>query len=169
MTPDEQRFMALEGIVQWAFAVTEQANRIESTQNHLLSIDNNQRDVRMNILRFHTECHYFSISAFKFIEMRRQCRQFGLCESVDFSEIDAFSFEEIRDLRNMREHVWDYFTGAGRAQGRWFIDTPNYRADASSVVGTQIGGRLDWVAFSRAVGNILPQLIAEPVPYPRYE
>jgi hypothetical protein len=30
-----------------------------------------------------------------------------------------------------------------------------------------IGGRLDWVAFGEAAKCLLPELLAEPVPYPR--
>jgi hypothetical protein len=67
----------------------------------------------------------------------------------------------------MREHVVDYFRGAGNAKGRWVAETPDYKADASSVVGTMIGGRLDWIAFGTAAERLLPQLLAEPIPYSR--
>jgi hypothetical protein len=80
--------------------------------------------------------------------------------------VDQFSAQDIRDLRNMREHVRDYFAGAGNAQDRWTVVTPEYQADAGSVVGTMIGGRLDWVAFGAAAERLLPQLLAEPIPYP---
>jgi hypothetical protein len=89
-----------------------------------------------------------------------------VCPTVDFSEIDAFSGQDIiRDLRNMREHVVDYFQGHGRASQRWFAETPHFRADASSVVGTMIGGRLDWIKFAAAAERLLPKLLAEPIPY----
>ena len=76
------------------------------------------------------------------------------------------SAQGIRDLRNMREHIVDYFWGAGNARDRWMVETPEYKADASSVVGTIIGGRLDWIAFGVAAERLLPQLLAEPIPYP---
>jgi hypothetical protein len=44
----------------------------------------------------------------------------------------------------MREHVVDYFKGEGLEKDRWMIDTLEFSADASSVVGNMIGGRLDW-------------------------
>lgn len=66
----------------------------------------------------------------------------------------------------MREHIVDYFWGAGNARDRWMVETPEYKADASSVVGTIIGGRLDWIAFGVAAERLLPQLLAEPIPYP---
>jgi hypothetical protein len=46
------------------------------------------------------------------------------------------------------------------------VETPEYKADASSVVGTMIGGRLDWIEFGTAAERLLPQLLAEPIPYP---
>ena len=38
---------------------------------------------------------------------------FGLCTTVHFSEIYEFSKQDIKDLRNMREHVVDHFKGEG--------------------------------------------------------
>jgi hypothetical protein len=114
---------------------------------------------------FHSQCHFFVIAAYKLIEYREWASTFGLCPTVDFSEIDAFSEQDIRDLRNMREHVVEYFQGRGLASQRWFAETPHFKADASSVVGTMIGGRLDWIKFAAAAERLLPKLLAEPIPY----
>jgi hypothetical protein len=65
----------------------------------------------------------------------------------------------------MREHVVEYSRGRGRASQRWFAETPHFKADASSVVGTIIGGRLDWIKFAAAAELLLPKLLAEPIPY----
>jgi hypothetical protein len=46
------------------------------------------------------------------------------------------------------------------------VETPEYKADASSAVGTMIGGRLDWAAFGAASERLLPLLLIEPIPYP---
>lgn len=121
---------------------------------------------RLAVLAFHTECHFFAIAASKLIEFRDWVLTFGLCSTVDFSEIDQFSAQDIIDLRNMREHVVDYFTGIGRVPARWATQTPEYKADASSVVGNMIGGRLDWVEFGAAAERLLPKLLSEPIPYP---
>jgi hypothetical protein len=48
---------------------------------------------------------------------------------------------------------------------RWFAETPDFKADASSVIGTMIGGRLDWIKFAAAAERLLPKLLAEPIPY----
>ncbi len=67
----------------------------------------------------------------------------------------------------MRSHVTDYFGGKGKDRDRWIFGTPDGgKADASSVVGTLIGGRLDWVALGAAAHGLLPKLLREPIPYP---
>ncbi len=177
MTPDEERFMALEGLVQWTQAVVTQSARVSEADAHLssscrLSPNTPQQRLRAQQQRrqaahaFHTECHFFAIAAYKLLEYRKWVPTFGLCASVDFGEVDQFSEQDIRDLRNMREHVVEYFTGGGNARARWVVETPEYRADASTRNGTLIGGRLDWIAFGAAAERLLPRLLAEPIPYP---
>jgi hypothetical protein len=76
---------------------------------------------------------------------------------------DDFSRRDIRDLRNMREHVVDYFEGYGRDSDRWQFETPEFKADASASVGTLIGGRLDWKLFAAAAETLLPALLSDPI------
>lgn len=66
----------------------------------------------------------------------------------------------------MREHVVDYFRGLGWEPDRWISKTADYQADASARVGNMIGGWLDWLAFGAAAERLLPQLLAEPIPWP---
>jgi hypothetical protein len=80
--------------------------------------------------------------------------------------VDQFSAEYIGDQRDMGEHVFKYFKGEGWFPERWVVETPEYRADVSGRVGTMLGGRLDWVAFGAAAERLLPQLLAEPIPWP---
>ena len=169
MTPDEERYMAFEGLIQWTHAVAIQSGRVSTAmQTHLsiLTPSSSVSDRRQAIAFFHSECHFFAVSANKFLEFLDWVRQFGLCAGIDFSEVDEFSRDDIRDLRNMREHVVDYFVGRGNAPDRWIVKTTEYSADASSVIGTMIGGRLDWVAFGEAARRLLPRLLREPIPYP---
>jgi hypothetical protein len=98
---------------------------------------------RLQVLAFHAECNSFAIAENKLLEFKEWTLSFGLCATVDFCEINAFSRKAIKDRRNMREHVVQYFKGDGYAKDRWLIETPEYGADASSVYGTLIGGRLD--------------------------
>jgi hypothetical protein len=167
MTLEQERFMGFEGLLQWTQAVVTQSARVSAAR------DQQNADLRSRnpvirhqaILNFHSECHFFVIAAYKLIEYHKWVSTFALCSTVDFSEVDAFSEQDIKDLRNMREHVVEYFQGQGRSADRWFVDTPEFKADASSVVGTMIGGRLDWIKFAAAAERLLPKLLAEPTPY----
>ena len=141
MTPDEERFMAFEGLVQWTQAVVTQSARVSAARERQSSLGMTSAPPqrRQATHAFHSECHFFAIAAHKLLEYREWVLTFGLCSSVDFSELAQFSAQDIRDLRNMREHVVDYFRGAGNAHDRWTVETPEYRADASSVVGEGVG------------------------------
>jgi hypothetical protein len=137
MTRDEERFMAFEGLLQWTRTVITQSARVSAAREKqtVALRGGDQVSRHLAILEFHSECHFFAIAAFQLFDYRDWALTFGLCSTVDFTEIDRFSRRDIIDLRNMREHVIDYFTGKGRASDRWFVETPEYKADASSVVG----------------------------------
>lgn len=156
--------MAFEGLVQWTAATIEQGKRVAEVTSRMVA--GSPQGPRLLAAQLRSEHHYFSISANKLLEHRDWTLQLGLCSNVDFTMLDQFSVRDIRDLRNMREHVVDYFTGLGRDKRRWEIETPEFKADASSSVGTLIGGRLDWKLFAVAADKLLPALLAENVPYP---
>jgi hypothetical protein len=122
--------------------------------------------MREAALQLRSEHHFFAIAANKLIEHRKWVADHGLCQNVDFAEIDAFPSHDIRDLRNMREHIKDYFSGKGRDADRWIVKTPEYSGDASASAGTIIGGRLDWAKFAPAAERLLHRLFAEPIPFP---
>lgn len=165
MTPDEERFMAFEGVLQWAQAVPWQAERLAEVVARVSDpvLDLKQR--HRIILSIQTECHLFSVSAHQLIVYRKWASSFGLFSSVDFSEVNRLAIH-VDELRNMREHVIDYFKGTGRILPRWKHETSEYAADASSLIGNLIGGRLDWKLFAAAVQRIEPLLWSEPIPYP---
>jgi hypothetical protein len=172
MSTDQEKFLAFEGLVQWAFDVVEQSRQIskaiEQQRAHSSPpIRQDPVETRRDFHALHSACHHFVIAAHKLLEHRDWVITHGLCIGVDFSEIDQFSKDAIRDLRNMREHVKDYFQGLGNAPGRWVIETPQFRADASSLVGPMIGGRLDWIKFASATERLIPILLALPIPYPK--
>jgi hypothetical protein len=166
MTMEQERFMAFEGLVQWTQAAITQSAKVSAARDRQLDVIRDSMKRRLAVLAFHTECHFFAITASKLIEFRDWVFTFGLCPTVDFSEIDQFPAQDIKDLRDMREHVVDYFIGKGKFPARWNFQTPEYTADASSVHQTKIGGRLDWVEFGAATERLLPKLLAEPIPYP---
>lgn len=163
MSKDEELFMAFCGLVQWTRGVVHQADRIAATEKSLFDAPRNHVAL-MDALR--CEHHYFVIAAYKLIEHRHWVTTLGLCQNIEFSEIDAFPRRDIKDLRNMREHVVGYFQGNGHDKARWFVETPEYKADASSCVGTFIGGRLDYLQFAGAAERLLNVLQQLPIPYP---
>jgi hypothetical protein len=169
MSTDQERYMAFEGLIQWTQAAVTQSARVSAARDQQMS-----REVRLNsmmrrqaILAFHSECHFFVIAAYKVVEYRAWVLSFGLCASIDFGEIDQFSTKDIKDLRDMREHVVEYFKGEGHRPRQWISETADSKGDASSVIGTMIGGRLDWVKFGDAAERLIPRLLAEPIPFPK--
>jgi hypothetical protein len=167
MSTDDERFMAFEGLVQWCWAIVRQAERITIEKQRFSSMGFLSHEERRKlILESQIEYHYFAIAAYKVIEHRDWTLRLGLLASDIFAPLDKFSRDAIRDLRNMREHVVDYFEGKGRDKGRWMIETPEYSSDASAVNGTLIGGRLDWIVFNDAVRTLLSSLMRMPPFYP---
>ena len=167
MSPDAERFMAFEGLVHWAHDVVVQAKCVAASMEATRRISEpGFSEHRKALHAVHAACHHFVTAAYKLLEHRDWVVAHGLCGTVDFSEINQFSEDDIRDLRNMREHQIEYFKGRGRAHKRWIVETLEYKADASSFVGSMIGGRLDWMKFSAATERLILQLMAEPIPYP---
>ncbi|WP_313311639.1 hypothetical protein [Pulveribacter sp.] len=167
MSKDDERFMAFCGLVQWTRGVIHQSKRIVDTTNMFHDLVHNcdlDHVALMDTLR--CEHLYFVVAVNKLLEHRRWVQDLGLCKEIDFAEIDSFPGRDIKDLRNMREHIVEYFQGNGRNKSRWHVETPEYKADASSCVGTKIGGRLDYAKFTEAATRLLGVLIHLPVPYP---
>lgn len=164
MTPDDERYMAFEGLVQWTACAIEQGQRIARAIERQSSAS--ATDGRIASAMVRCEHHYFAIAANKVCEHREWVTRLGLCQGVDFATLDGFSRSDIKDLRDMREHVIEYFEGGGRFKDRWVSRGAEYSADAGSSVGTLIGGRLDWLRFSKMAEGLLLALLAEPVPYP---
>lgn len=129
MSADEERFMAFSGLIQWAQCVVTQAERVNQSTEQLRRFNGRLEFHTNPILALNCEHHYFVIAAYKLIEHREWIKKFELCKKVDFSEIDFFSAKDIKDLRNMREHVVEYFQGDGRDKTRWVVETPEYSAD----------------------------------------
>jgi hypothetical protein len=162
MTSEQERFMALDGLVQWTSAAINQAGRL--TNAKILDEEGTPEERRLTIAASRTEADFFVAAAWKLLQFRKWVKELGLCANIDFGEIDKFDTADTRDLRNMREHVVDYFQGRGNNQDRWLIETPEYRADASSRAGNMIGARLDYAAFSQAAARLLPHVLKEPLP-----
>jgi hypothetical protein len=165
---ESERYMIFEGLVQWTQEVAVVSDRTTAAQSALRGPEliRNRLARRLAMHNFHSQCHYFVVAADMFRAFQLRAIQLGLFAAVDFTEIDSFPWDDHKDVRNMRSHVTEYFGGKGRDRKRWIFKTLGGSADASSVVDTLIGGRLDWVALGAAARRLLPKLLREPIPYP---
>src|SRR6185312_16125843 len=160
---DENKFLAYCGVLQWAQGVVEQAALLADADRRQKANDYGLPFV----LSFHAACDHYVSAAEKFLCYRDWAVELGMFATVDFACLDRFPRQAIRDLRNMREHAVDYYRSETRTQ-RWFMETPEFRADALSRHDNMIGSRLDFVAFTLAVESLLPSLRAEPYPKSLY-
>jgi hypothetical protein len=70
MSPNEERFMAFEGLVQWTRAVISQAKRVAAAKAEITSATRTAAQWRAAVLASHTECHFFVVAAYKVIGLR---------------------------------------------------------------------------------------------------
>jgi hypothetical protein len=165
-----ERFMALEGLIQWTQAVVTQSARVSAAKEKeiqiLCELPPNPAKNREAVHAFQAECHFFAVAACNLLKFQDRVLALGLCRSVDFGEIDGFNKQHIKDVRDMGEHVAEYFAGGGNERARWVFEAPDgSKADASAVSVNMIGGRLDFIKFGAAAERLLPKLLAEPIPY----
>jgi hypothetical protein len=170
MTPDEQKFMAFEALLGWTAAVVTQAQRVTAAGDKLLAEIQRGFDLRSGrgleaILRhrlalqlFQTERQLFCNAAHKLLEHRLWVKELGFLDEALFDELDKFA-DDIKVMRDMNEHAIEYFKGKGKRPQDWiYVDPRTAGADASSTVGTKIGGRLDWVELGSAAQGLLAKI-----------
>jgi hypothetical protein len=169
-----QKYLAYVGLIQWTHSIIIQRHLILEAESEVeRNFGDPQKSQQQRLLaqlRTHTLDHQFAAAAHQLLDHKEWAQQLALFETVDFSEINRFPRDTIRDLRNMREHQVEYFLGKGRAKDRWITesaggDNIQWQADASSRVNNLIGGRLDYVEFTNAASRLLDQLINVPAPY----
>lgn len=188
-TNDEQRFLAHVGVIQWAQAICRARDRIIAAEQAVLasmqmpprSMQNLEQRARWyqerakgretTTLAAGTERALFCNAAAKLLAYREWAADLGVFPSVDFSGIDAFVRQDIIDLRNMNEHITEYFgqpgqngKAGGRDRARWYAEAGRTVADASAGMFGRIGNRLDFMAYAKAVEDLLPALLAESKP-----
>ena len=167
MDPAEtERFMIFEGVIQWTQAVALQSDRVAAAQAAQFRPGDRPGAHRLPGMNFRSECDYFSVAVDMLFQFKRRADDLGLFASIDFSEIDIVPWRDRVDVRNKRMHVTEYFKPGGETGKGWFGGTPDFKADASSTIGTLIGGRLDWAALGAAAKRLLPKLLAQPIPWP---
>jgi len=165
-----QKFMAFEGLLGWAAAAVTQAKRVTAASDNLSSEAHRRanspvgQDHRESILRyrlanqsFQTERHLFCNAAHKLLEYRNWVQDLGFLDDALFEELDNFA-HDIDVMRDMDEHVIEYFKGEGKRPHDWIHKDGGGSADASSTIDTKIGGRLDWEELGAAAQRLLEKL-----------
>lgn len=168
MTPEDQHFMATEGIITWAEAVIDQAEALSewsSNVGNLMGTSAFHRERR----RFQRNRHFILNAAWMLVQHRQWLSQIeGTPEtphlpSDTFSRLDAIA-SEIKLLRDKNEHVIEYSQGLGRIRSDWTHQSDDTGiTDASSTFGSKIGGRLDWNEL-RAIAELLVPAVLSHLP-----
>jgi hypothetical protein len=161
MVEEDQKFMAIEGLHTWIIAVSVQVDRINASRSEMLVIDHQARPDA--IRAFQRERHLFLISANKVLQYIDWVKRLDFLDNSIFDEFTTLR-KDIKDLRDMNEHVVEYFTGTGRSPDIWFSVTDEAVADASSTVGTRIGNRLDWLSVVAAAERLSAHLPSMYIP-----
>ena len=162
---ETERFMIFEGVIQWTQAVALQSDRVAAAQAAQFR-PGGPGAHRLPGMNFRSECDYFTVAVDMLFQFKKRADDLGLFASIDFSEIDIVPRQDRVDVRNKRLHVTEYFKPGGESGKGWFIETADFKADASATHGTLIGGRLDWAALGAAAKRLLSKLLTQPIPYP---
>jgi hypothetical protein len=166
MTPDEQKFMAFEGLLGWTAAVVTQAKRVSAARDKLFAELRQRSSPKLNselILRrlaqqfFQTERQLFCNAANQLLQYRQWVQRLGFLDDALFDELDKFA-DDIDVMRDMNEHAIEYFEGKGKRPHDWVYQGEGATSDASSTVETKIGGRLDWVELGSAAQRLLARI-----------
>jgi hypothetical protein len=132
---ESERYMIFEGVIQWTQAVALQSDRVAAAQTAQFRPGDRPGAHRLPGMNFRSECDYFSVAVDMLFQFKRRATDLGLFASVDFSEIDIVPWQDRVDVRNKRMHVTDYLKPGGEAGEGWFVETPEFKADASSTIG----------------------------------
>lgn len=158
MNIEERKFMALEGLHTWGEGVIEQAGRLNDLQSRLGS--SNFIEVRRS---FQRERQFFLTASRQLLAHVHWAERLSFLDNEVFSEFKSFE-NNIKSLRDINEHVIEYFEGAGKRRENWMTENELGHADASATVNQRIGGRLDWNELAGVTRRLLPKLLPIYVP-----
>ena len=129
LSPDieAQKFVALEGLRGWAEGVIKQAKKLYYAEAAIAqplleeqgpaggwrSHQEVVQQVRANKHNYFCQRHYFILAANKLIKYRQWCCRLGVVPNSVFSELDRYK-TVVNELRDMNEHIIDYFRVAGK-------------------------------------------------------
>ncbi len=162
-----QKFIAFEGLLAWAKAIVQQADRVSEAQDRLKNMLKefpleprvvfNAEPIRDAGHVFKVERHLFCIAAGQFFDHRRWLRRLGGFDESFFAEIDLFE-PDVKAMRDLNEHAIEYFEGKGQRPKDWMFNGDDFNSDPTGTINTLVGGRLDWVKLNQATGRLLESL-----------
>jgi hypothetical protein len=152
MDVESQKFMALEGLHSWARGVISHVKAMEAARGSMFSLDNDRRTEASR--SFQRERHLFLTAAHKMLEHINWISKLSFIDSSVFAELKALE-NDIKELRDMNEHVIEYFLGRGKRPENWVYESDGGIADASSTIDSKIGGRLDWNQVASAAERLI--------------
>ena len=156
--------------MQWSKACSDQMAALDDAKNQVFEAMRLRDDSRDDwVMTLKSSCHYFAVAAFKLQEHLEWAIATDAFANSDLAVLLAFDKQDIKDVRDMREHGIEYLKGRGRFPERFFKQGEHGRSSAHSLTGNLIGGRLDYVAFGKASSTLYETLRASDVPYPSQE
>jgi hypothetical protein len=164
MSEEGQKFMSLSGLRMWARAIVTGADRMGSALAGLRS-SHADHDAEYMLI-FNAERHLFAVSAYKLIEHVAWAKTLSFLDHSVFAQIEALA-GPIKQLRDLNEHALEYFRGPGLRPQEWTHSDADGSADASSTMGTLLGGRLDYkqlAQLARELRDRLPKAYWPPEP-----
>jgi len=153
MPEEDQKFMALAGLRTWCAAAIRQTERIEEARKGMLA----NPPVAGAQGAFQADRHLFLISCWKVVEHIDWAKKLNFLDATRFDEFLKMR-EDIKVLRDLNEHVIEYFLAKGRYPENWWFETPEGKSDGSATVNTKIGLRLDWIRVRDAATKLLQVL-----------
>lgn len=160
MDIQDQKFMARDGVITWATGVVDTAARLSKWNEGIADALRDPATFPDARRAFQRDRHFFLNAAKMLFEYRDWYVRVEPASEGAFDEIDHYR-QHVISLRNMNEHVVEYFTGSGRTLNDWWHESSETgRSDASATCETKIGGRLDWVDLSDASKRLIPKMPA---------
>jgi len=147
---EDQKFMAVEGLHAWASAILTQVERLELARSELAGGGRNRR-------AYLCERHFLVSAAKKLVDYMDWARDLGFLDDSVFREMLRLR-DDIVYLRNVNEHVIEYYRGIGKDPEHWVFADELIVVDASSTIRKKIGGRLDWSELAEAASRLLNDL-----------
>lgn len=170
MSPESEQFMAFSGVQQSALAVVDRRDELRRLTAEMIAVDPQaprRGEVSSWIIpswRRQSVATDFCVALVLLHDFVEWAVRLGYFKGVLSPEFHALDWSKIKDVRDMRVHVNAYFEGYGWRPDRWVEQSPDASGDASGMIGTLIGNRVDYEEVGGIVEQMLETMLTEPHP-----